>query len=303
MITKDVKRLLEKLNEHTTRALETAAGFSISRTHYEVGIEHLLAKLMEDGAGDITQIFNHFDVKTGKLWEALLKQLDQFKDGNTGRPSFSPILLQLVESAWITASVHHGYSEIRSGALLEALIESESLHSMPYFDFFAPINRDELRQNFVDIVGSSSENTPLARRMKPSADGAPREGETALDIYMTDLTGAAANGEIDPVNGRDQEIRQIIDILSRRRKNNPILVGEAGVGKTAVALPIFAFANAGVSFHGMSVEKLTNGVSMGIIFGLFFGKQIGVFGMILLAHLLRIAKLPPGATPERTRRA
>ncbi|GMQ82696.1 MAG: type VI secretion system ATPase TssH [Rhodothermia bacterium] len=234
MITKDVKRLLEKLNEHTTRALETAAGFSISRTHYEVGIEHLLAKLMEDGAGDIPQIFNHFDVKTGKLWEALLKQLDLFKDGNTGRPSFSPVLLQLVESAWITASVHHGYSEIRSGALLEALIESESLQSTPYFDFFASINRDELRQNFVDIVGSSSENTPLARRMKPSADGVPREGETALDMYMTDLTGAASNGEIDPVNGRDQEIRQIIDILSRRRKNNPILVGEAGVGKTAV---------------------------------------------------------------------
>ena len=235
MVTKDVKKLLEKLNDHTTRSLEAAAGFSISRTHYQVGVEHVLAKLLEDGNGDIPQIFNHFDVKSGKFWEALLKRLDTFKDGNTGRPSFSPVLMQLIESAWITASVHHNYIDIRSGAILEALLDSESLQTASYFEHLSVINRDELRQNFRDIVANSAENTIAGKRTTTRPDGSPpKEGETALDLFCTDVTGAARDGQIDPVNGRDEEIRQIIDILSRRRKNNPILVGEAGVGKTAV---------------------------------------------------------------------
>ncbi|MFQ5572512.1 MAG: type VI secretion system ATPase TssH, partial [Rhodothermales bacterium] len=212
-----------------------AAGFSISRGHYEVTIEHLLLKLMEDGAGDIPRILNHFEVKTGQLWEALLKYIEGFKMGNTGRPSFSPIMLQLVESAWIVTSVHHGLAEIRSGALLEALLESESLQAAPYMEKLSPINRDELRDAFFDMVAGSVEDRTTRRSTAgPSLDGAPREGETALELYTTDLTGKARDGEIDPVSGRDEEIRQIIDILSRRRKNNPILVGEPGVGKTAV---------------------------------------------------------------------
>ncbi|MFQ5528683.1 MAG: type VI secretion system ATPase TssH, partial [Thermoanaerobaculia bacterium] len=212
-----------------------AAGFSISRGHYEVTIEHLLLKLMEDGAGDIPRILNHFEVKTGQLWEALLKYIEGFKTGNTGRPSFSPIMLQLVESAWIVTSVHHGLAEVRSGALLEALLESESLQAAPYMEKLSPINRDELRDAFFDMVAGSAEDRTTRRATGgPSLDGAPREGETALELYTTDVTGKARDGGIDPVSGRDEEIRQIIDILSRRRKNNPILVGEPGVGKTAV---------------------------------------------------------------------
>ncbi len=234
MITKDVKKLLQKMNDYTTRSLEAAAGFSISRTHYEVGVEHLLAKFLEDGSGDVSQIMSHFGVNTSHLWESLLKRLDDYREGNTARPSFSPILLQLIESAWIVSSVHHGYGEVRSGAILEALLESESLQSAPYMEFLGQIKRDELRANFVNIVGSSFENRPSGRRMAPSMDGQPRDGETPLDLFTTDVTGNARDGMIDPVNGRDEEIRQIIDILSRRRKNNPILVGEAGVGKTAV---------------------------------------------------------------------
>lgn len=235
MITKDLKKLLQKLNDHTTRALEAAAGFCISRGHYEVSLEHLFLKLLEDGSGDLSRILNHFGVDGGKLWEAMLKRLENFRAGNTGRPSFSPILLQLVESAWIAGSVHHGFPEIRSGHLLEALLDSESLRMDAYMEVLSPIRGDELRQNFMSIVAGSVEDAPskmaAARR---ELEGPKREGETALDLYTTDITGNARAGKIDPVFGRDKEIRQIIDILSRRRKNNPILVGEAGVGKTAV---------------------------------------------------------------------
>ena len=116
MITKDVKKLLQKLNDHATRGLEAAAGFSISREHYEVTVEHLLLKLIEDEAGDIPRILTHFEVRSDRLREALLKHLEGFRTGNTGRPTFSPILLELVESAWVVASVHHGLPDIRSGA-------------------------------------------------------------------------------------------------------------------------------------------------------------------------------------------
>ncbi len=237
MITKDLKKLLQKLNDHTTRALEASAGFSITRSHYEVTTEHLLLKLMEDGSGDLPRILRHYEVNTGDLSKALQQYLEGFRTGNTGRPSFSPLMLQLVESAWIVASVHHGAHEIRSGALLEALLESEAFQAAPYMEHLSPISRDDLRGNFYQVVAGSVEDTASRRRTggaPPSLDGQPREGATALDLYTTDVTGNAREGKIDPVSGRDEEIRQIIDILSRRRKNNPILVGEPGVGKTAV---------------------------------------------------------------------
>jgi type VI secretion system protein VasG len=235
MITKDLKKLLAKLDDHTTRALEAAAGFCISRGHYEVSIEHLFLKLLEDGTGDILSILSHFGVESGKLWDAFVKRLESFQTGNTGRPTFSPILLQLVESAWITGSVHHDFPEIRSGHLLEALLETEGLKMEPYMEVLVNVRVEELRSNFMNIVAGSAEDAPskmaAARR---DLEMPKREGQTALDLYTTDITGNAAAGKIDPVFGRDKEIRQIIDILSRRRKNNPILVGEAGVGKTAV---------------------------------------------------------------------
>jgi type VI secretion system protein VasG len=235
MITKDFKRLLKKLNDHTTRALEAAAGFCIGRGHYEVSLEHLFLKLLEDGSGDIPRILHHFGVESGKLWDALVKRLESFKTGNTGRPSFSVQLLQLIESAWITGSIHHDFMEVRSGHLLEALLGSEGMRLEGFMDVLAPVKTDELRTDFLSIVGGSAEDAPskiaAARR---ELEMPKREGQTALDLYTTDMTGNARAGKIDPVYGRDKEIRQIIDILSRRRKNNPILVGEAGVGKTAV---------------------------------------------------------------------
>jgi type VI secretion system protein VasG len=271
MITKDLKKLLQKLDDHTTRALEAAAGFCITRTHYEVSLEHLFLKLLEDGSGDIPRILAHFGVDSGKLWEALARQLESFRAGNTGRPTFSPVLLQLIESAWITGSVHHDLSQIRSGHLLEALLGSEGLRLEEYMDVLSPVKPDELRNNFISIVGGSAEDvTSTIAAAKRDKEMPKRDGQSAMELYTTDITGNAQAGRIDPVFGRDKEIRQIIDILSRRRKNNPILVGEAGVGKTAVveglALRIVQgdvpSSLAGVDIRGLDLGLLQAGAGV-----------------------------------------
>ncbi len=235
MVTKDLKKLLQKLNDHTTRALEAAAGFCIARSHYEITVEHLLLKLLEDGAGDIPRILQHFDADSSRLWEALLQQIESQRAGNTGRPSFSPKMLQLVEEAWIIASVHHEHPQIRSGHLLQAILQNEVYRFDELMAVLAPVRPEELREHFIDVVGGSVEDKAVLRAGGPPTPGSQRTGgETALDLYTLNVTGQARDGNIDPVFARDKEIRQIIDILSRRRKNNPILVGEAGVGKSAV---------------------------------------------------------------------
>ena len=235
MTTKDLKKLLKKLDDHLTRALEAAAGFCISRGHYEVTLEHLLLKLLEEGTGDIPRILEHYGVASSRFWEVLLSRLEDQRTGNTGRPSFSPRMLQLVEDAWVIATVHHDHHQIRSGHLLEALLQSEAYQLESLMEVLSPIKNDDLREHFIDIVAGSVEEKVSMRAGGPPTSGPPRSGEeTALDLYTVDVTSNARDGKIDPVFARDKEIRQIIDILSRRRKNNPILVGEAGVGKTAV---------------------------------------------------------------------
>jgi len=236
MISKDVKRLLLKMNDPMTRALEGAAGLAVGRGHYEVTVEHLLMKLLEDGTGDATLILSRLGVEPGGVNKALTTSIESFKTGNAGRPAFSPLLLQLVERAWVVGSVHHGLAEVRSGALLEAYLESDSFATSPVRESMSAASADDLRDRFFTLIEGSEENRATARRSSgrvPDASGGA-EGETALDLYTESMTQIARDGGIDPVFGRDREIRQVIDVLSRRRKNNPILVGEAGVGKTAV---------------------------------------------------------------------
>ena len=241
MITKDIKdvrRLFDRLNEHTLLMLQAATGFCATRTHYEISIEHLLLKFLEDGSGDIPLILSHFDIEQGKVWKEINQTLEGFRTGKAGNPSFSPALLEIVESAWVAVTVYHDQSRIRSGALLEALLYMDGFQFGEYMDTLSEIQRDELRKGFRDIVAGSVEDAQ-ARAAGPSVErGAgvlpATEGETALDRFTLDVTGRARAGEIDPARGRDKEMRQLVDILTRRRKNNPILIGEAGVGKTHV---------------------------------------------------------------------
>ncbi len=236
MIAKDPKRLLSKLNDYLTQILDTAAGFCLARTHYEVTVEHLLLKLLEDGKGDMPRILDRYGVDSGKVWDGLLKSLEEQRAGNTGRPFISRLLWELIEGAWVSTSVHHEQNRIRSGALLEVVLDHEALALAPWLDELKRIPQDGLRAEFVNIVRGSIEETQVQTRTAPRdlATGPKREGETSLDLYTENLTEKARSGKIDPVYGRDNEIRQMVDILLRRRKNNPILVGEPGTGKTAI---------------------------------------------------------------------
>ncbi|MBD3183748.1 type VI secretion system ATPase TssH [Candidatus Poribacteria bacterium] len=234
--TRDIKRLSQKLNNYTVNTLEAALGLCVNRGHYQVSIEHLLLKFLEDAKSDIPLILSHFDINPGELSRELNRSLEDFRSGNTGKPSWSPSLLQVFESAWTAVTLYHEQNKIRSGAILEAFLYMDSFQSEEYMDMLSEIRQDELRQDFMSIVADSVEDTQaqtITKTQEKTTTAQP-EGDTALDRYTIDVTGRARAGGIDPARGRDKEIRQIIDILSRRRKNNPILVGEAGVGKTHV---------------------------------------------------------------------
>jgi len=269
MITVDIKSLLGRLNVYCTRCLEAAAGLCVSRTHYEVTVEHVLTKLLEDNQSDLPLILRQFDVDTGKLQQAIDRSLEAFKTGNAAKPVFSPLLMEWFQEAWLVGSVDLSENRIRSGALLMALLNRPAqLATGSYVDMLTTVSRDALFSQFWDMVKGSIEK-PEARGEMLEADEGPRDA-TALGRYCDDFTAKAAAGEIDPVFGRDQEIRQMVDILARRRKNNPIVVGEAGVGKTAVVegLALRVVEDdvpellSGVSILGLDMGRLQAGAGM-----------------------------------------
>ncbi|MHC1697160.1 MAG: type VI secretion system ATPase TssH [Geobacteraceae bacterium] len=233
MLTVDIKNLLALLNSLCTRALEGAAGLCVSRTHYEVTVEHLFAKLLEEPQGDLSLILRNFEIDTQNVQRSLARTLEEFHSGNTGKPVFSPLLIQWCQDAWLISSIDLTQRSIRSGSFLAALLAKPfQLAEGNYLNTLHSISKDTLLKQFGGLVqGSIEQSLPDER---PLREEAVPSGSTSLSRFCTDFTGKARAGEIDPVFGRDREISQMIDILARRRKNNPIVVGEAGVGKTAV---------------------------------------------------------------------
>jgi len=239
----DLKILLARLNRTCTRALEAAAGWCVSRGNYEITVEHLLHELMQSQGSDVPLIVAHYDLETARLKRGLLEVLEEQRTGNAGRPVFSPILLEWFQQAWLLASLDHGLAEIRSGVLVRALLGNLArFGSGDYLELLGKISRSDLKKDLVEVCSRSDEAaTASATRASPdaapgkpgAAAGAPKS-DGNLGKYTIDFTALARDGKIDPVFGRDLEIRQFIDVLARRRKNNPIAVGEAGVGKTAV---------------------------------------------------------------------
>jgi type VI secretion system protein VasG len=235
MQSKDLKSLLVKLNNYLIRNLDTATGLGINRSHYEISFDHLLNCLIEDGMGDVPLILKHYNIDAGDVQARVLKNLEEMGKGNSGKPKLSPLLTELLEQAWITSSVHHHETKIRSGALFEVFIASEQVISSKLMNIFSPIKQEELKTEFYNIVKGSVEDASVASEML-SADEAkeiPADG-TVLDLFTTNLTAQAKEGKIDPILGRDEEIIQMIEVLSRRKKSNPIILGEPGVGKTAL---------------------------------------------------------------------
>ena len=240
MLNVELKPLIKKLNSYTERSLEAAAGVCVSRGHYEVSIEHMLFVLLEDPSKDLQFILNHYEVSVPRMQKAMQQAVEEIKGGNPGKPVFSPLLIEWIQEAWLLGSVELGLGNVRSGVLITTLLANMRRYGFgSYMDLLENIPVDDLRKNLLDIVAGSSEQTTLSENRTAgegaSVAGTPGAGgDSALAKFAHNLTQSARNGEIDPVFCRDTEIRQMVDILGRRRKNNPIVVGEAGVGKSAV---------------------------------------------------------------------
>ncbi len=236
----NLKSLIGKLNDTARGALEGAAGLCLSRTHYDIEIEHFLMKLLDASGSDAAKIFHQFSVDTSRLQKELERSLDKLKSGNARTPSISPSVLKMMTEAWTTGSLEYGATHIRTGHALLALVGNDELTrlSRDFSKELQKIQPELLRKDFLAIVEGSQEDVEAAAAPAAHAEGrvVPRAGGKTpnLDQFTVNLTENARMGKVDPVLGRDFEIRQVIDILMRRRQNNPILTGEAGVGKTAV---------------------------------------------------------------------
>ena len=236
----NLKSLIGKLNEYTRKTLEASAGLCLARTNYDIEVEHYVLKLLDQPDGDFAQIVNRFDIDKSRLTGELNRSLDKLKKGNARNPTLSPSLVKMLTEAWTIGSIDFGSGEIRTGFTVLALVSNDELSRLvrEVSKELQKIEAETLRKDFLSITEHSEEEMAAPVGAAAGAPGAPRPaggGKTAnLDQFTINLTENAKAGKIDPVLGRDMEIRQIIDILMRRRQNNPILTGEAGVGKTAV---------------------------------------------------------------------
>lgn len=238
-------RLLRRLNPYCAQALSDAASLCQSRAHAHITIEHWLLKLLGQGEGDLTVIARRHELDLEALWCGLLSHLDNLPRSVQAKPQLSEPLQQLIKNAWLRASLDDDNERLRSAHLLGALMDAPGLLACEAAWPLLSLGEPQL-QRLSGLLDHISEERPDAQALvvggtegmlSESAAGAtamPDARRALLDRFTQDLTARAGEGQIDPVFGRDDEIRQVIDILSRRRKNNPILVGEPGVGKTAL---------------------------------------------------------------------
>jgi type VI secretion system protein VasG len=278
-----LKTLISKLNTTCRQAAERAASLCMGRGNYEVDLEHLLLALMEQPGSDLMSILRRNAISPTGVERELNQEIDRFKNGNTRTPVFSTHIPKLFEQAWLIASLDARLPRIRSGHLLLALLTEPELSQLAFRGsrLLGKVKLDELKHNFdkmtegsaeaAEVTGLGSAPAGAEEGGDPLEGATPQAGKTpALDQFTTNLTQRARDGKVDPVIGRDGEIRQVIDILMRRRQNNPILTGEAGVGKTAVveglALRIAADdvppPLIGVDLHTLDMGLLQAGASV-----------------------------------------
>lgn len=259
MSINDIRILINKLNSCCQKVFQESINKCINSSNYELTWEHILLSLLDIQNNDSCLMLLHFGVDIGQLKKALIHEIETFPTGNTSKPTFSPALISLLERAWNLSSLQFSQSSIRSGMLFMAAIDDIKRSYSAYADLLRHIDFNDLVKTFFQITEKSSEN-------KQGADPAvaqSQEVRTELEKYCKNLTADAKSGKIDPILGRDDEIFQVIDILSRRRKNNPILVGEAGVGKTAVIEGLAQYVAADqvpLSLRGVEIWELDLGL-------------------------------------------
>jgi len=236
--------LFGKLNSLLYQAIESATVFCKMRGNPYVELVHWLQQVLQLQDSDLRRIVDHFDIDISHLAADFTKALDKLPRGASSVSDLSSHLEEAVERAWVYGSLMYQAPQIRSGYLLIGILKSRPLRSelLGISKHFDDIKIDTLVDGFDKITGGSPEDKMAASdgsdlsspQGQGNQGGGPMGKGEALAKYTVDLTDQARSGELDPIVGRDEEIRQIIDILMRRRQNNPILTGEAGVGKTAV---------------------------------------------------------------------
>jgi len=235
------RALVRRLTPTATRLLEASVGRAANSRAYEIVVEHLLSTMLEDERGDAARLLHQHDIDRNRLLAHVERVLTGLRTGNAGRPVFSESLFQWIEDAWVVASVEWGAVRLRSGFLLAQLVLRPGKYTSETYPELEAISKEELRSTLEDALAPGVETEESAPA--PGTAGAP--GATSpggkpggapepLQKFATCFTQRARDGLIDPIFGRHREVRQVIDILARRRKNNPILVGEPGVGKTAL---------------------------------------------------------------------
>jgi type VI secretion system protein VasG len=245
----DISRqaLFGKLNPLAYKSIEGATVFCKLRGNPYVELVHWITQLLENNESDVAALVRHYGLDAAALARDVTTALDRLPRGSTSISDFSEHITHAIQQAWVYATLMYGDAQVRSGHLLVALLGTPTLRNalIGISRQFEKIKPDDLADNLPKLVGKTGEaglgatdGSALGGAQPGQAEGAMAPAamgrQEALKKFTVDLTEKARNGEIDPVTGRDDEIRQIVDILMRRRQNNPLLTGEAGVGKTAV---------------------------------------------------------------------
>ncbi|MDP9896748.1 type VI secretion system protein VasG [Variovorax boronicumulans] len=239
--------LFGKLNSLAYKAIEGATVFCKMRGNPYVELEHWFAQLLQAQDSDLHRVIQHYGLDVSVIAKDMTAALDRLPRGATAISDFSPHIENAIERAWTYATLQFGEAQVRTGYILVGMLKTQSLRN-PLFNLskqFEKIKVEDLADNFPKVCDASPESQMRAQDGTGMGSGAPGEDSgamapaamgkgDALKKFAVDLTEKAKKGEMDPVTGRDEEIRQIVDILMRRRQNNPLLTGEAGVGKTAV---------------------------------------------------------------------
>ena len=233
MLRIELSTIISKLNEQTKFALEQAASLCIEKQSSEITVEHLLGVLLDNPISDVRLILKQANIDILPLKEKLSVgsqsegQLDTY-------PSFSPLLVELLQEAWLLSTTELNQQQLRSGAIfLAALLRKERYLTLNIIPVFDGINREALTKEFDAILTNSSETEVVTQKSNRSVLSSASSSDY-LSRYCKNVSESARNGELDPVLCRDDELNLMIDILCRRRKNNPIVVGDAGVGKSAI---------------------------------------------------------------------
>ena len=239
--------LFGKLNPLAYKAIEGATVFCKMRGNPYVELEHWFAQLLQNQESDLHRIVQHYGLDISLLAKDVTAALDRLPRGATAISDFSPHIENAIERAWTYATLQFGEAQVRTGYIVVGMLKTQSLRNplLQLSKQFEKIKVEDLAANFAKICDASAEGRMRAQDGTGMGSGAPGEDSgaiapaamgkgDALKKFTTDLTEQARAGKMDPIVGRDDEIRQVVDILMRRRQNNPILVGEAGVGKTAV---------------------------------------------------------------------